>query len=146
MVKNPPEGMPRITPYLFYNNLPKALGWLKKAFGLETRFSIPGPDGELMHAEMALADGVVMMGAANPKEGSMSPSDLKGIHQSLYIYVEDLDIHYRRSKEAGAQIDMEPEEMFWGDRVYSAKDLEGHIWTFAQHVKDVAPEDMKWPG
>lgn len=37
------------------------------------------------------------------------------------------------------------EDMFWGDRTYVAEDLEGHRWTFAEHVKDVAPEDMKPP-
>ena len=35
--------------------------------------------------------------------------------------------------------------MFWGDRMYYAQDCEGHHWNFAQHVKDVAPEDMKPP-
>jgi len=37
------------------------------------------------------------------------------------------------------------EDIFWGDRSYVAEDLEGHRWTFAEHVKDVAPEGMKPP-
>ena len=32
--------------------------------------------------------------------------------------------------------------MFYGDRKYEVYDLEGHIWTFAQHVKDVSEEEM----
>ena len=35
--------------------------------------------------------------------------------------------------------------MFWGDRTYVTEDPEGHRWTFAQHVKEVSPEDMKPP-
>jgi uncharacterized glyoxalase superfamily protein PhnB len=62
------------------------------------------------------------------------------------LYVDDVDAHYRNAKSRGADITMEPEEMFWGDRIYSAKDNEGHQWTFAQHVKDVPPEEMHPPG
>jgi hypothetical protein len=40
---------------------------------------------------------------------------------------------------------MEPVDMFWGDGVYGALNLEGHPWSFAQHTKDVVPEDMKLP-
>jgi uncharacterized glyoxalase superfamily protein PhnB len=35
--------------------------------------------------------------------------------------------------------------MFWGDRTYVAKDLEGHRWTFAEHTRDVSPEEMAPP-
>jgi uncharacterized glyoxalase superfamily protein PhnB len=31
--------------------------------------------------------------------------------------------------------------MFYGDRCYSAEDPEGHRWSFAKRVKDLAPED-----
>ena len=50
-----------------------------------------------------------------------------------------------RARSAGATIVADLENMFWGDRTYVAEDLEGHRWTFAEHVKDVAPEDMKPP-
>jgi len=145
MVKNPPEGMPRVIPYLFYNDLTAATEWLSKVFGFAVSFALPGPDGKLMHAELAYEDGVVMMGAAKAEEGLRSPLDLKAVNQSLYIYVADVDEHCRKAREAGAQILMEPEEMFWGDRMYSARDLEGHSWSFAQHVKDIPPEEMKMP-
>ena len=145
MVDNPPKDMPRITPYLYYNDLAGAVEWLSRAFGLRMRFSLPDNDGHLMHAEMTFADGVVMMGRANPKEGGKSPLDLKAVHQGLYIYVDDVDAHCAHAKEAGARINMEPDDMFWGDRMYSASDLEGHQWSFAQHVRDVSPDELKPP-
>ena len=146
MPANPPEGMPRMIPYLFYKDLPGALDWLAKAFGLETRMSMPGPDGEIMHAEMQLADAVIMMGPASDERGSRSPSELPGVNQSLYVYVDDVDAHFQQAKAAGAVIMSEPEDMFWGDRMYYAQDFEGHHWNFAEHVKDVPPEDMQPPG
>jgi hypothetical protein len=33
---------------------------------------------------------------------------------------------------------MEPEDQFYGDRLYRCADLEGHHWTFAVHVRDVS--------
>ncbi len=146
MPKNPPDGMPRISSILFYKDLAAALEWLAKSFGLEKRMQLPGPDGGIVHAEMTLADGVIMMGPDSDERGCLSPRDLPGVNQSLYVYVDGLEAHYQRAKASGAEITSEPEDMFWGDRVYSARDVEGHHWTFAEHVKDVAPEDMRPPG
>jgi len=36
----------------------------------------------------------------------------------------------------------EPEDQPYGDRTYGTEDPEGHQWSFAQHVRDVAPENM----
>ena len=51
MPANPPDNMPRITPNIFYDDPASALEWLAKAFAFETRLSMPGPDGTIMHAE-----------------------------------------------------------------------------------------------
>lgn len=146
MPKNPPEGSPRLSPLLTYNDIPAALDWLAKAFGFEKRMAMPGPDGSIMHAEMAIADAVVMMGPASGEAGRKSPNDLGAVNQSLYVYVDDVDAHFEKARAAGAKIVSEPENQFWGDRSYYAQDPEGHHWNFATHVKDVAPEDMKPPG
>ena len=145
MVDNPPKDMARVNPYLYYNNLEKARNWLAEAFGLTPRFSMPGEDGALMHVEMTIEDGVVMMGKADAEQGAKSPQDLQAVTQGIFVYVDDVDAHFTRAKRAGAQIMMEPEEMFWGDRIYSVVDVEGHQWTFAQHIKDVPPEQMVPP-
>ncbi len=145
MADNPPQDMPRITPYLYYNDVENALSWLQKVFQFEKRMEMPGPDGKPMHAEMAYADGVIMMGPSNEEWGGVSPLEAESINQSLYMYVEDVDRHYQHAKHAGAEIVTEPEDSFWGDRMYAARDLEGHKWTFATHTRDIAPEDMEYP-
>jgi uncharacterized glyoxalase superfamily protein PhnB len=48
---------------------------------------------------------------------------------------EDIDQHCERARQAGAEIVAEPELQFYGDRIYRARDPEGHIWTFGQTVK-----------
>ncbi|MFQ5415636.1 MAG: VOC family protein [Myxococcota bacterium] len=138
--------MPRITPNVFYDDPAAALEWLSKCFGFEARMSIPGPDGGITHAEMQVADGVIMMSPASGLEPWHSPRSLSGaVTQSLYVYVDGVDDHCARARSAGAEILSELEDMFWGDRTYVAADLEGHRWTFAEHTREIAPEDMRAP-
>ena len=143
MAQNPPSGMPGITAYLFYSDVAGALEWLHKSFGFEKRMELPGPDGSIMHAEMDLGTGFIMLGPPSEEQQTRSPRDLPAVNQSLYAYVPDLNAHYERARSSGAEIVSEPEEMFWGDRIYSARDCEGHHWTFAQRVRDVPPEELK---
>jgi PhnB protein len=143
MPANPPENMPRITPYLLYQDVAAALGWLSQAFGFRERMRLPGPDGTVSHAEVELEDGVVMLGCPSPDY--RNPKRLGGVTQSIYVYVDDVDKHFERARRAGAVILAEPEDQFYGDRRYGAEDPEGHHWYFAQHVRDVAPEDMHPP-
>ncbi len=143
MPKNPPENMPRITPYLYYEDVATALDWLTSAVGFSERLRRPGPDGKITQAEFELADSVIMMGSPGPDY--QNPKTSGHVSQLVYVYVDDVDSHFDRAKGAGATILAEPEDLFYGDRRYWAEDMEGHHWNFAQHVRDVAPEDMKPP-
>jgi PhnB protein len=140
MPANPPENTPRISPYLYYEDVAGALTWLANAFGFQERMRMPGPDGDVIHAELEIADGVVMLGC--PSSDYQNPKRLGQLTQGLYVFVDDVDKHYQQAKEAGAEITEEPADQFYGDRRYTALDPEGHQWFFAQHVRDVAPEDM----
>jgi PhnB protein len=143
MPKNPPENTPRVTPYLYYQDVAAALRFLADAFGFHEKLRMPGPDGKVAHAEMTLGDGLVMMGC--PGADYRNPKRLGQTTQSLYVYVDDVDAHCARAKKAGAKIVDEPADQFYGDRRYGAAAPEGHHWYFATHVRDVAPEDLKAP-
>ena len=147
MLANPPQNMPRITPNLFYDDPAAALEWLSAAFGFETKMSMPGPDGGIFHAEMQVEDSVIMLSPTSATEQWRSPVSLAGsVTQGLYVYVGDVGAHCERAQASGATIVSKPEEMFWGDRTYVVEDLEGHRWTFAQPVREVAPGDLKPSG
>jgi len=108
------------------------MGWLARAFGLVERHSQRRPDGKVTHAEMALEDGVVMMGS--PGGEFRNPRRLGQVTQSLYVYVDDVDAHCSRAREAGAEIIEEPTNQPYGDRRYGARDPEGHHWYFAARL------------
>jgi PhnB protein len=84
-----------------------------------------------------------MLGNPGPDYGN--PARRGDRHQELYVYVDDVDEHFAHVKGAGASIVNEPIDQFYGDRTYTAEDPEGHQWTFATRVRDVAPEDLVPP-
>jgi uncharacterized glyoxalase superfamily protein PhnB len=48
-----------------------------------------------------------------------------------WIYVDDIEEHFRRSVDNGASVVSELDSP-WGLPLYVVDDLEGHRWTFAQ--------------
>lgn len=141
-LKSPPKGVPQCSPYLHYADPRGAVEWLCKAFELEERLRVPDANGNLRHAELRLGKALFMLGPTNPEQGTRSPRDLPAVSQGLYVYVEDVTAHCERARAAGAAIAMDPQDMFWGDRVYSVRDCEGHHWMFAQHVREVDPDEL----
>ncbi len=136
MSQNPPEGYPRVNPYLYYEDAAAAVDFLTRAFGFSERFRMTGDDGRVGHAEVELGDGVVMLG--EPGGDYRSPKRLGGKTQAIYVYVDDVDEHFARAKEAGATILREPKDQEYGDRNYGAEDPEGHEWYFGTRVREHA--------
>jgi len=58
----------------------------------------------------------------------------------VHVYLDDVDAHHIAAVGAGAVIERELADQPYGDRSYSAVDLEGHQWFFATRVAEVAPE------
>ena len=124
---------PTVYPALSYRDAPAAIEWLKEAFGLKEMMVVPGENGSVAHAEMSIGNGVIMLGSAKPEFGWSSPLDLPAVNQSVYVVVDDPDGHYARAKSAGAEITRELETTDYGSRGYSAKDIEGHHWSFGTY-------------
>jgi hypothetical protein len=74
-----------------------------------------------------------------------SPRSLAGANtQALNVELTgDIDAHCERARKAGATIIAEPEDQFYGDRTYRARDPEGHVWSFSMHVRDVTREEAE---
>jgi uncharacterized glyoxalase superfamily protein PhnB len=145
MVQNPPEGMPECCPNLFYDDVARAVAFLTKAFGFTERFIDREADGRIHHAQLQHGRAVVMLGQAKDPRAirpCKSPKEAGSLNAGVYLFVEDVDRHHARAEQAGAEIIFKLSDMHWGDRLYCAVDPEGQFWTFATHVRDVAPKDM----
>jgi uncharacterized glyoxalase superfamily protein PhnB len=139
-----PFGRPAFTSALYYKDPMAALAWLEKAFGFERVMVITDKDGNLAHSEMRFAGGLIMVGS-EWTDYVASPASAGGRNtQSIHVHLEDgIDAHCERAKAAGAVIVRELENQFYGDRTYSARDVEGHVWSFGQNLHHVSREDAE---
>jgi PhnB protein len=133
-MRNPPPGYQTVSPYLLYEDAPRAIEHLKEAFGFEQRLAQTGAGGRT-HTELVLGDdGLVMIGQAG--DWFSSPRSL-GVHPPslIHVYVNDVDALHERAKTAGAELtDLEMSPA--GDRRFTTTDPEGQVWVFAQRVED----------
>jgi uncharacterized glyoxalase superfamily protein PhnB len=135
---------PSLIPAVSYKDPKAALAWLEKAFGFELFMLIEDGDGNNVHSEMRYGDAVVMVGG-EWSEDHRSPASLGGkTTQTVHIGIpDDIHAHCERARAAGAEIIMEPAYQFYGATTYRCRDLEGHIWTVAQTVKEVSREEAE---
>jgi len=130
MTRNASEGKPNIFPALRYRNGSAAVEWLGRAFGFEKHMVVPGPEGNVAHAQMKLGSGMIMLGSG--QHGS--PNDpWNEVRQGVYVQVDDLDAHYARARAAGAEIVRPLQDTDYGSREFSVRDLEGHLWSFGTY-------------
>jgi PhnB protein len=143
MAVNPiPEGYHTVTPYLAVDDAAEAIEYYKKAFGAQERVRMNTPDGKIGHAELEIGDSLVMLSDPFPQASTKPPRELGGTTASVFMYVEDVDAVVKQAVDAGATIEMEIANQFWGDRFGTVADPFGHLWSIATHVEDVPPEEM----
>jgi len=128
-----------ITPYLLYEDCAAALDWLTAAFGFEEELRHLSPEGNVWHASGRIGGGEIMMG--DPGDHYRNPKRLGQETVGIYVVVDDVDAHFERAKEAGAEIREEPKDESYGHRRYTAIDPEGHTWYFASVLREVAAEE-----
>jgi uncharacterized glyoxalase superfamily protein PhnB len=144
MTKPIPEGYQTLTPMFIFKDAHKAIEFYKKAFGAEERFIMPGPDGKgVMHAEIRIGTSLVMLGEESPQCPGKSAETMGGSPVSFYIYIKNVDEAFKRAVDAGVEVQMPVEDMFWGDRMGTVRDPFGYSWSLASHIKDLTPEEIQ---
>jgi len=138
-----PPGYHSATPYLTLNDCARAIDFYKKAFGAQEVMRMEGPSGKIGHAEIKVGDSFIMLADEMPGGGNRAPKSLGGTTASVFLYVNDVDSSYKQAVDAGANSDMAPTDMFWGDRFGKLTDPFGHTWAMATHKEDVAPDEMR---
>lgn len=123
-----PAMMRGVIPYLNLDGgAGKAADFYVRAFGAKDLGRMPaeGEPGRFMHVQMEVNGGAVMMTdcGAPGETGDRSP---RGFH--LQLVVADGDAWWRRAVEAGCEVVMPFERMFWGDRWGLLRDPFGLEW------------------
>ena len=139
MAKAIPEGLHSVTPALTVEGCAEAIETWKKAFGAEEIMRAPDPSGKkIWHAEVRIGDSVFFCNDYAPEMKPDAPRQAR-----LWIYLGDVDKAFQRAKDAGLKVVMQPDDMFWGDRISEVQDRWGNQFVIAQHVKDLSPAEMK---
>ena len=142
-VKAIPDGYNSLTPYLVCKGAAKAIDFYTKAFGAVETVRMPGPNGQVMHAEVKIGDSILMLADENKERGALSPDTIGGTCVSVMFYTDDVDTVFNRAVSLGAKTEMPPADMFWGDRMGNLVDPFGHKWAIATHKEDVTPDEMQ---
>ncbi len=137
-----PEGYHSISPALTCKDAARAIEFYKSVFGATEIMRMPGPDGKIMHAEVKIGDSIIFI---NDEFPGMAQAPSPGVTPSVYLFLynENVDSVFNRAVSMGSKVVMPLDNMFWGDRYGKVTDPFGHQWGLAQHVEDVAPEEMK---
>ena len=135
-----PEGLQTMTPQLTLDNAAEAIDWYKKAFGVQEISRGLGPDGKIMHAELAIGNSRFMVNDVMMGKG---PKGFGGSPASFWLYVSDSDALFNRAVKEGAQIQMPIENQFWGDRAGAVADPAGYTWWIATRTEDLTHDEIQ---
>jgi PhnB protein len=142
MAKPIPEGYPSVRPYLHVDGAADAIRFYEEAFGARERLRLEVPGGKIAHAEIELADSLVMLCDPLPQFISKPPPVLGGTSSEVLMYVEDVDAVVQRAVDAGATITTPVADQLWGDRSGAVTDPFGQVWLVSTHIEDLTPEEI----
>jgi len=129
---------PDLYPRLAYRDELAAVEYLTRVFQFtESREARMEWEGKYL-CWMHIGTGVVMIGQANTDVHYIhSPLDAGLSTVMINVYVHDIDAHYAHAVAEGANITMELQDAFYGERRYEATDPEGHRWHFGERFDDI---------
>ena len=128
-----PEVLGGVVPYLCVGGAVEAAEFYQQAFGAEEVGRHPvDAQGRTMHIHLYINGGSVMLGDPYPEHGYalQTPQAF-----TLHLQVDDVDAWWRRAVEAGAEVAMPLQEMFWGARYGQLRDRFGVSWSLSTPVK-----------
>jgi PhnB protein len=140
------EVKPAILPHLVVDDAAAAIDFYTKAFDAVEHGRIPGPDGKLIHAALAINGATVMLQDDFPEMSggkSMTPKSLGGSPVTIHLVVTDVDKQFQQAIDAGGTVVMPVEDQFWGDRYGVLEDPFGHQWSMGQPVREVSMEEIE---
>lgn len=137
-----PDGYHTLTPHMVLKDAAKAIEFYKKAFGAVEMGRMPGPDGKIMHAEIKIGNSPVMLCDEFPEMGAMSAETIGKVSTYFFLYVGDVDAAFKKAVDAGCVGELEPTDMFWGDRYSKLVDPFGYKWSIGSRIEDLSPEEI----
>jgi PhnB protein len=118
---------PKLASYVVAEDARALIRFIEKGIGGHLSFEVADNNGRIGHAEVRIADGLMMIGE--------KPAGRDSFPAMLHLYVEDSDASYRRALDAGATSVREPADSEGGLRRGGVRDSWGNEWWFSSPVK-----------
>ena len=135
--------MPWLSVYLTVKDADASIDFYTRAFGFTAGTVVRSETGVPQHVEMQYRGEIPVMFSPEGTEGcaTQSPATLGiTLPVSFYLYHDDVDALAAQAKAAGARVEAEPQDMFWGDRMAAFVCPNGYRWSFATHTgQDTGP-------
>ncbi len=123
-----PRALGGLTPYLQLDGALKAAAFYEKAFGAEQVYAVPPDDeGRTMHVHLYVNGSSLMLSDAYPEHGHPH-QPVQGCTMQLHLTAGDIDSWWQRAVDAGCEVVVPLDLMFWGDRWGSQRDPFGVDW------------------
>lgn len=130
-----PQGYSAVTPWIISRDTRQLIDFLKSAFGAEELGRMENPDGAIVHAEMRIHGGIVMM-FDRPQETIDTPAFIR-------VFVDDAQAAFDRAIARGAREITRPTMLAFGDKVGRVRDPLGNIWWLQERVEDVSANEQQ---
>lgn len=127
-----------IIPILVYEDIQAAHDFLVEAFGFTSGGVERDKAGHPVHGEVSAGPFTIWLHRVSTEHNMAPPRSMPGSSTGLVVHVDDVDAHFERAKNGGAEIDRMPEDQPYGQREYGARDPEGHRWWFATPIAETA--------
>ena len=121
-----PPGFGTVTPYFFVTNADAFISFLINGLAGKEALRTLRPDGKIANAQIVIGTSTVMVSEASTQYPAMIAS--------YYLYVEDAHTTINDALNAGATLEMEVQDMPYGDRQGGIKDPNGNIWWVSQRL------------
>ncbi|WP_157017065.1 VOC family protein [Mesorhizobium xinjiangense] len=124
-----------LTPYLGIDGAAKAAEFYTRAFAAEEAYVVP-PDekGRTMHIHLYVNGSSLMLGDFYPEHGHPAKA-VQACTMQLHLGADEVDAWWKRAVDAGCEVIMPLQVMFWGDRWGSLRDPFGVEWAMNAPVK-----------
>jgi uncharacterized glyoxalase superfamily protein PhnB len=130
-------------PYLCVDDADAAIDFYSKAYGAREKFRLTEPGGRIGHAELDLGGMTLMLSEEYPEYGIRGAKAIGATPVTIHLHVDDADAMICAAVAAGATLEHEPADHFYGERSGSIYDPFGHRWLIGHTIEEVTPEEMQ---
>lgn len=121
-----PPGFNTVTPYYFVKDAESFVAFLVNGLSGEETCRTMGDNGRIQNVQVKLGTSTVMVSEATVRYPAMAAA--------FYLYVADADAAMAHALENGAKLELEVDDMPYGDRQGGVRDKHGNIWWISQRL------------